>query len=400
MTIRVLDDATYPEYLQIDRPERHRGVTLEVAGKAALRRLPPNSEAVLIRDVPGFSLRGFHFERVQDQIPHSQVHIAGRCPGVVLDRLDMESECVCVNLYGVPLSGKDAPIVIQNCTLRGARTAVTIEGRARDNFDRPLPCDHVVIRTNTVAGCEAAVILIGAIHKVHVVGNRIVDSRYLAIELVDLLPGSAEILVANNTMLRCNAGVWIWDDHSKGKDFLQCKSIRVQNNLVFRTTLDADILFSNHRREDPGRPINPDLKGLLNSPEWRFGYNWREIDLQRGARQAERWIPPDPTDHLPDSIEVLSRQLGDPHFLRPAKGSPLGSSGAGGERFSPLRVASAVGQAAGLSDAWMAGWVVTQTRGRPDPALPAYVGAVPPEGVEPWDWDTTWKALAGQEAAR
>jgi len=26
--------------------------------------------------------------------------------------------------------------------------------------------------------------------------------------------------------------------------------------------------------------------------------------------------------------------------------------------------------------------------------LPTYVGAVPPEGVEPWDWDKTWKARA------
>jgi hypothetical protein len=400
MTIRVLDDAIYPEHLLVNRPELHRGVTLEAAGKASLRRVPPNSQAVWIQDVPDFTLRGFHFERVQDQIPHCQVYIAGRCPGVVLDGLDMEPDCDCMDLYGVPLSGKDAPIVIQNCTLRGGPHGVKIEGRARDNIDHPLPCDHVVIRTNTVAGCDVAVALTGAIHKVHVVGNRIVDSRYPAIELVDLLPGSAEILVANNTMLGCNAGVWIWHDHSKGKDFLQCKSIRVQNNLVFRTELDADILFSNHRREDPSRPINADLKGLLNSPEWRFGYNWREIDPQRGARQAERWIPPGPTDHLLDSIEVLSRKLGDPQFLRPPKGSPLASSGAGGERFSPLRVASAVGQAAGLADAWRAGWVVAQTRGRPDPALPAYVGAVPPEGVEPWDWDTTWKALAGQDAAK
>jgi hypothetical protein len=355
----------------------------------------------LIRDVPGFSLRGFHFERVQDQNQHCQVYIAGRSPGVVLDRLDMEPECDCVNLYGVPLSGKDAPIVIQNCTLRGGRNAVKIEGRARDNFDRPLPCDHVVIRTNTVTGCDVAVGLIGAIHKVHLVGNRIVDSRYPAIELVDLLPGSAEILVANNTMLQCDAGVSIWDDHSKGKDFRQCKSIRVQNNLVFRTRRDADILFSNHRRADPGRPINPcDLKGLLSSPEWRFGYNWREIDPQRGAREAEHWIPPDPTDHLQDSIEVLSRKQDDPHFLRPAKDSPLAWGGAGGHTVPSARIAAAVGQAASLANPWTAGWAVAQASRQPDPALPAYIGAVPPEGVEPWDWDMTWKALAGQEAAR
>ncbi len=27
-------------------------------------------------------------------------------------------------------------------------------------------------------------------------------------------------------------------------------------------------------------------------------------------------------------------------------------------------------------------------------SLPAYVGAVPPEGVEEWDWEKTWKMMA------
>src|SRR5262249_37587696 len=26
-----------------------------------------------------------------------------------------------------------------------------------------------------------------------------------------------------------------------------------------------------------------------------------------------------------------------------------------------------------------------------DPRLPSYIGAVPPEGVFPWDWDRTWR---------
>jgi hypothetical protein len=28
--------------------------------------------------------------------------------------------------------------------------------------------------------------------------------------------------------------------------------------------------------------------------------------------------------------------------------------------------------------------------------LPSYVGALPPEGVSPWDWSKTWKARAGR----
>jgi hypothetical protein len=38
--------------------------------------------------------------------------------------------------------------------------------------------------------------------------------------------------VANNTLLRNDTALRVWDDHSKGKDFLKCKNIRVQNNLV------------------------------------------------------------------------------------------------------------------------------------------------------------------------
>jgi hypothetical protein len=52
-----------------------------------------------------------------------------------------------------------------------------------------------------------------------------------------------------------------------------------------------------------------------------------------------------------------------------------------------------VGQAAGLANPWTTGWAVMQPMSQPNRALPAYVGAVPPEGVEPWDWDKTWSAL-------
>ncbi|HYT91428.1 MAG TPA: hypothetical protein VEL76_22130 [Gemmataceae bacterium] len=65
---------------------------------------------------------------------------------------------------------------------------------------------------------------------------------------------------------------------------------------------------------------------------------------------------------LADKIDVLSRNPEEPaKFLRPAKNSPLASKGAGGD-------------------------------------LPSYVGAVPPEGVEAWDWDRTWKARTGKSA--
>jgi hypothetical protein len=56
---------------------------------------------------------------------------------------------------------------------------------------------------------------------------------------------------------------------------------------------------------------------------------------------------------------VLSYKPGNPDFLRPPKDSPLAKGGAGVNDIS----------------------------------LPSYVGAVPPEGAEPWNWEKTWKAL-------
>src|SRR5262249_35302124 len=49
----------------------------------------------------------------------------------------------------------------------------------------------------------------------------------------------------------------------------------------------------------------------------------------------------------------------DKNFLQPKKDSPLATQGAGTE----------------------------------DPGLPTYVGAVTPEGAEPWNWQWTWDAF-------
>jgi len=147
----------------------------------------------------------------------------------------------------------------------------------------------------------------------------------------------------------------------RGKN-LKCKNIRFQNNLVLESQHPADLVFFDHPRGSKANQLIPgDLGGLLTSPQWRFSHNWREIDPEKTARYKDRWIPPN-HDRAQARIEVLSRTLGDPNFLRPAKDSPLTKGGVN------------------------------------DGSLPAYVGSVPPEGMEPWDWDKTWKALASGEA--
>jgi hypothetical protein len=301
----------------------------------------------------------------------------------------------CIVLYNVPLSGKDAPIVIQNCIVWKADIGVEIRGRENRDRDRSLPSGQMVIHNNTLVGCGNGVYLEGAVNNVHVVGNLIMRCEGGAIDLYDLRADSADILVANNAMLQCDAAVRIFDDHAKGKGFLKCKNIRVQNNLVFKTDYPGDMVFSNHKRGTYEAIYPCDLKALLNSPDWRFSHNWRENDpVKAKAQVPERWIPFSPTDHVLLPEAILSYKPGDPDFLRPPKDSPLAWSGAGGVGVPSSRIASAVGQAASPANTWMAAWAVAQTRNQPDRSLPVYVGAVPPEGVEPWDWEKTWKALA------
>jgi tRNA A-37 threonylcarbamoyl transferase component Bud32 len=234
MTIRVLDDAVYDETPRIDEPAQYRGVVLEAVRNATIHMPPDRVETVIIRNVQDFTLRGFRI--VGNPGDKDTVEITGNCPGVVLDRLDItansKDDGVCVTLSDVPLQGKDDPVVIQNCILRKGVAGVHIRARDRLDRDRPLPINHVLLRENTMIGCGNGVRLGGAVHKVHVVGNRIRDNRGGAIELTHLLPGTEDILVANNTMYKCGEAVTIWDDHTKGMAFLECRNVRIQNNVV------------------------------------------------------------------------------------------------------------------------------------------------------------------------
>src|SRR5262249_29296123 len=218
MTIRVLDDAGYEEHLLIRSPERHRGVVLEAVRNAVIHKPPGWREAVWIENVPDFTLRGFRFKSGTGR--HALVKVTGSCPGVVLGQLEMtpNKDGDCVNLYKLQPPGGAAPIVVQNCTMWGGVYGIVLDVSAGGNHPG-------VIRNNLLVGCGEAVTLHGKVHRTQVVGNRIIDCGYCAINLKDFLPGSADILVANNTLLRNDLALRVWDDRAKGQDFLKCKNI-------------------------------------------------------------------------------------------------------------------------------------------------------------------------------
>ncbi len=92
--------------------------------------------------------------------------------------------------------------------------------------------------------------------------------------------------------------------------------------------------------------------------DWDFKHNWRDF----AGANSRTATPRAAGDHelKPEMVKFVNRDPSNADFLRPFPESPLAKGGAGKE----------------------------------DPLLPIYVGAVPPKGVQPSDWDKTWKERA------
>jgi nitrous oxidase accessory protein NosD len=352
MTVRVLDDATYHEQLALTRASQFAGVTLEAPRRATIA---PDQKGIgiLIMNVPRVTVRGFRLRA--DTGPTFLVTVARQSPGVVLDNLHLEAKegvsFAGVSVEQVNLSPRDGPVVVQNCTFRLGSWGVQVSG-VEEDYRTPAPCGRVLIRNNILTDCEKGVVVIGAVRAVQIVGNRIQGSPLAAIQLENLLKGAGDILVANNTVLESLFAFRYWDQAVRGKN------IQVRNNLVLGAKgPDLVYLVSGGDRRKARGPGD----GRLLHKGWHIDHNWREVKRPKGNDVISKsWIPPrstPPTDVIKSKIEVLSREPDSPDFLRPAKTSPLATQGAG------------------------------QT----DASLPRYVGALPPPGVEPWDWRRTWQ---------
>jgi hypothetical protein len=91
---------------------------------------------------------------------------------------------------------------------------------------------------------------------------------------------------------------------------------------------------------------------------------WRRNCRDHSGSELKFALPQLPDGLRPDRAALASAD--QPERLCPVKGSSLAADGAGKE----------------------------------DPLLPPYVGALPPEGVEPWDWDRTWRTRVRTEATK
>ncbi|MBI3464781.1 MAG: protein kinase [Planctomycetes bacterium] len=343
MTIRVLDNSNYQESLFITNRDSHTGITLESLQHATIEVEGAQGIGIRIVGVPRVTVRGFRFRA---QAPkQTMVVVRNSAPGLLLDQLETEAgagtDYDAITFWGVKNPPEEPPSVVQDCILRQPQTGFFLLGAE--------PCARIVIRNNRVIEPRNyGVLARGGVSQVQIVGNRLWGTTtYAAMQLHNLV-NPADILIANNTIFDCTPAFRLWDAKVSGE------RIQLSNNLVLGATRPDMIFLDSGGTE---MELRGSGDGKLVNEKWQVSCNWREVEEPRGDGDLEKsWIPPGLRDVRNVSIAVLSRTPTDVNFLRPAKDSPLASAGAGNE----------------------------------DTSLPTYVGAVPPEEAESWNWQKTW----------
>jgi hypothetical protein len=241
------------------------------------------------------------------------------------------SQTAGVDLEGLSLESSDEPAVVRNCIFTGYTTAIQITGKVFST-NKPQPCRNVLAHSCKIGNCARAFGVVGDVKNVALLGNTIWNCGVAGFDF-DFLPGSERILIANNSVMVLRHALLINDAPAEMRD------VFVHSNLIV-SERGTDMAFTGN-----------DSKKLAS---WVFSHNWREVPNQ--AKRGPDWILSD-KDVMVENLPLLPRDPSHVDFLRPPPDSPLATRGVGGD-------------------------------------LPTYVGAVPPAGVEPWDWEKTWKARA------
>jgi hypothetical protein len=117
----------------------------------------------------------------------------GRFGGLSLENLDL------------PVGSR--PVVVQRCRFQGKSSKTGgIHLSGRENYWIPLPSGLVAIRDNSFVGFQQGIFATGSIHDIQIVGNRIRDAALGGLQLENLMEGTKNILIANNTFFSCMSG--------------------------------------------------------------------------------------------------------------------------------------------------------------------------------------------------
>jgi hypothetical protein len=162
-----------------------------------------------------------------------------------------------------------------------------------------------------------------------------------------LAPASRGVLLANNTAFNAPACFRVWEDGAAPEH--RAGQVEVVNNIFFDAS-GCDMCFLQAAGRGEAQP--GDGKTLLRL--WRFRHNCRDF----GCTDPRFALPAGEGDARFHRADLLAIDADDLTRTRPKMGSPLATRGAGAKGGD----------------------------------LPTYIGALPPEGGVPWDWDHTWRA--------
>ena len=303
-----------------------------------------------IRDVPHVCVRGFRFidDGLGKDFNRKFALLRGDVSGVVLTHLHMAP----VNpMLGIVIQNAGAapgqpPLRVEWCVIQ-PKCALSNDGIRVSASEQGEPSRGILLHGNQIRKCIRGVLLSGKVQEMHCVGNLVSKTPQACLQVENLSPASRGLLFANNTAFDCQCCFRVWDDlpapeHRAGQ-------VEFVNNLVFDATASDLAAY----QAPPGRNGVPG-DGPAVSKLWSFRHNGRDF-MGAGQRFA---IPAGEGNVTFRRNDLVAVDTDEPSRTRPVKGSPLASQGAGTKQGD----------------------------------LPAYIGALPPEGEPLWDWDRTWRA--------
>lgn len=349
--IRILDNAEYKEQLALNSPSKHQGVTIESPQRATIVGALPRTSVIYVT-APRVTLRGLAVRAETSQVILCCVGL--NSAGTVVEDLEFRGrpgqEIQAVSLEQLHAGDPPTPVQVRRCHFRSCAVALRVSGIEGD-YRTVAICSNIAILDNVFESNEVGLRCLGDVRNLLVAGNRFVNCSIFAVQLEQLRGAPRNLWVLNNSLIANRFGFRVWDREVVDSD------IHVLNNLTVQSSgLDWAAFDNGDSPQTPRGPLDTDLL----HERWQVRGNWREGGSpDKNSPLAPFWLKPGEHDRLVPMLALVSRNAAHADFLRPAADSPLATGAANTDRTD----------------------------------LPKFVGALPPAGEPPFDWQPLVKKL-------
>jgi hypothetical protein len=300
--IRVRDDATYDESIAIVDAKKTRGLTLEAPRGASLVSAS-EMPALTIRNTRFVTVRGF---RVTSGATQHSLVVDGATTDLTIEDVTFTQTAsgrFHSAVVRISADGSEArSVLLRRCRIMNNGLGVALVNSGPTNRQ----IGSVELQDNDFAGPGVHVLIQGRVRNVLIAGNRFLGGIN-GVNLDFPVPLQVgRLAIHNNTF----SGTTYWIGLVRTDP--QQKGISICNNLI----LDSE-------RVEWG------WAGQLDDAarSWEFRSNWWEPS----ARTALDRLANPPMAELHPTIALRSRDPADPGYLQPEPGSPVATSGIGGE---------------------------------------------------------------------